>query len=144
MVHEGKIQDANKISMSARTITANYVNAHSSKATSKSGGWRGPLIGFVTLNVDVSYDHDLLRGKTGVVLRDDNGRFIVGGNWKIDWCADVLTTECLALRFGLFLAQKAGCNRLVINSDNMKVIEVMKMEDICRERRQHCSMIAIS
>ncbi|KAM3402325.1 hypothetical protein ACQJBY_006310 [Aegilops geniculata] len=33
--------------------------------------------------------------------------------------------EALALKFGLTLAQRAGCNRLVINSDNMEVIETM-------------------
>ena len=32
----------------------------------------------------------------------------------------------MALRFGLSLAQKAGCNHLPVNSDNMQVIEVMK------------------
>ncbi|XBI44411.1 hypothetical protein VPH35_109046 [Triticum aestivum] len=32
----------------------------------------------------------------------------------------------MALRFGLILAQKAGCNRLIINSDNMEVIDTMK------------------
>jgi len=32
----------------------------------------------------------------------------------------------LALRFGLYLAQKAGCNPLLVNSYNMEVIEVMK------------------
>ncbi|XBI27992.1 hypothetical protein VPH35_052326 [Triticum aestivum] len=31
--------------------------------------------------------------------------------------------EALALKFGLTLAQRAGCNHLVINSDNMEVIE---------------------
>ena len=112
--------------MGARAITANYVNAHSPKATSKSGGWRRPHMGLVKLNVDASYDHDLLRGTAGAVLRYDNGRFIVGGNWRIEWCADVLTAEALALRFGLFLAQKAGCNRLVVNSDNTEVIEIME------------------
>ena len=34
--------------------------------------------------------------------------------------------EALALRFGLILAQKAGCNHLVVNFDNMEVIEIMK------------------
>ena len=32
----------------------------------------------------------------------------------------------MALRFGLILAQKAGCNRLIINSDNMEVIDTVK------------------
>lgn len=34
----------------------------------------------------------------------------------------------MALRFGLFLTQRAGGNRLVINSDNMGVIEIMQNE----------------
>ncbi|KAI5022276.1 hypothetical protein ZWY2020_059006 [Hordeum vulgare] len=34
--------------------------------------------------------------------------------------------EAIALRFGLTLAQKVGCNRLIIISDNMEVIETMK------------------
>lgn len=80
LVHEGKSQDAHQTSMGARAITANYVNAHSSKATSKIRGWSRPPMGFVKLNVDASFDHDLLRSTAGAVLRDDKGRFIVGGN----------------------------------------------------------------
>ena len=70
---------------------ANYINAHSPKATSKTGGWSRPPMGFVKLNVDASFDHDLLRGTAGAMLRDYKGNFIADGNWKIDWCADVLT-----------------------------------------------------
>ena len=62
----------------------------------------------------------------GAVLRDDKGRFIAGGNMKIDYCADVLMAEALALRFGLTLAQRAGCNRPIINSDNLEVIDTMQ------------------
>ena len=76
--------------------------------------------------MDASFDHDQLRGTAGVVIRDDKGNFIVGGNWKIQYCADSLTAEALALGFGLLLAQKMGCNRLIINSDNMDVIDTMK------------------
>ncbi|VAI21845.1 unnamed protein product [Triticum turgidum subsp. durum] len=114
LVQEGKVQDALQTSMGARAITANYINAHSPKATSKTGGWSRPPMGFVKLNVDASFDHDLLRGTAGASLRDDNGRFIVGGNWRMDWCADVLTAEELALRFGLFLAQKVGAIVLLL------------------------------
>ena len=126
LVHEGKLQDANQTSMGARAITANYVNAYSPKAPHKIGGWSIPPRGFVKLNVDAAFDHDLLQGTVGVVLKDDKGRFIVRGNWWIEWCDNVLTAEVLALKFGLFLAQKAGCNRLVVNSDNMEVIDIMK------------------
>ena len=126
LVHEEKSQEVNQISMMIRAITANYVNAHSPSATSRKEGWSRPPMGFVKLNVDASFDHDLLRGTAGAMLRDDKGNFIAGGNWKIDWCADVLTAEAMALRFGLILAQKVGCNRLIINSDNMEVIDTMK------------------
>ncbi|XBI64051.1 hypothetical protein VPH35_044312 [Triticum aestivum] len=34
--------------------------------------------------------------------------------------------EALALKFGLKLAQRAGCNRIIINSDNLEVIETMQ------------------
>ena len=64
----------------------------------------------------------MLRGTTGAILRNDKGRFIVRENW----CADVLTAEAMALRFVLLLAQKTGSNRLVVNSDNMKVVDMMK------------------
>ena len=66
------------------------------------------------LNADTSFDHDMLRGIARVVLRDDRERFIVDGNWMIDWYADVLTPEALVLRYGLLLTQKAGCNHLVV------------------------------
>ena len=39
---------------------------------------------------------------------------------------DVLTVEVLALKFGLSLAQRSGCNRLIIKSDNLDVVDIMK------------------
>lgn len=125
LVHNETTQNAQQISMGIRALTANFVNASSPKASMKRGGWSSPPTGFVKLNVDASFDHDLLRGTIGAVLRDDKGRFIGGGNGKIDWCADVLMAEALALKFGLSLAQRTGCNRIIINSDNMEVIETM-------------------
>ena len=46
------------------------------------------------------------------------------GNGKIDYCADVLTIEALALKLDLSLAQRRGCNHLIIN--NLDVIDTMK------------------
>ena len=100
--------------MGIRALAANFVNASSPKASMKRGGWSNPPSGFVKLNVDASFDHDLLRGTIGAVVRDDKGRFIGGGNGKIDWCVDVLMAEVLVLKFGLSLAQRTGCNRIII------------------------------
>jgi hypothetical protein len=100
-------------------------------------------VGFVKLNVDAPFDHDELRGTIGVVLRDDRGKFIAGGNGKIDWCTDVLAAEALVLRYGLSMAQRMGWNRLVINSDNLEVIETMTMEDVMWAQWRRFSMIVI-
>ena len=60
-------------------ITLNYVMAISPKATMKRRGWTQPQRGVVKLNVDVYFDHHLLRGTAGDILRDDKGKFIAGG-----------------------------------------------------------------
>ena len=66
--------------MGIRAITANYVNVCSPNATRRNGGWSRPPIGFVKLNVDASFDHDLFRGAADAVFTDDKGKFIVAGN----------------------------------------------------------------
>jgi hypothetical protein len=98
LVYNETTQNAQQISMGIRALTANFVNASSPKASMKRGGWSSPPTGFVKLNVDASFDHDLLRGTMGAVLRDDKGRFIAGGNGKIYWYTIVLMAEALALK----------------------------------------------
>lgn len=54
--------------------------------------------------------------------------------------------EPLALRYGLSIAKRAGCNRLVINSDNLEVIETMNNGGRTEGRqvqRWQCLTIAI-
>ena len=78
LVHNEATQNAQQISMEIHALTANFVNSSSPKTSMKRGGWSSPLTGFVKLNADASFDHDLLRGTIGAVLRDDKGRFIGG------------------------------------------------------------------
>ena len=49
-------------------LTKKIVNALSPKASIKMESWSCPPRGFVKLNVDASFDHDLLRGSMGAVL----------------------------------------------------------------------------
>ena len=135
LVHKELTQNTNQIALGIIALTSNFVNASSPKAAMKKGGWYCPPRGFMKLNVDASFDHDMLKGTMGAVLRDHKGRFIAGGNGKIDYCADVLMAEALALKFGLNLVQRTGCNCLVINSSNMEVSETMKNEGRSEEHR---------
>lgn len=80
---------------------------------------------YAKLNVDAASDQELLQGSTGAGPRGSKGLFIREGNWIIDTCIDVLSDEAIALKLGLQLAQSMGCNRLMINSNNMDVIDIM-------------------
>ena len=68
---QGDNSNALQISMGILALTSNFVNASSPRASMKKGGWSCPPRDFVKLNVDASFDHDLLRGTMGAVLRDE-------------------------------------------------------------------------
>ena len=125
LVHKEHVEDAKRISQSVRAMAENFVIACDPKAVLKKDGWRKPPNGFVKLNVDVAFDYDALHGVMGAVIRDDRGHFIVSGNKLIESCYDTLSAEALALKFGLQLSSLAGCNRFVVNSDSLELMEIM-------------------
>jgi ribonuclease HI len=45
---------------------------------------------------------------------------------KLDHVLDALSAEMQALKQGLILAQSIGCNRIIITSDCMEVVDTMK------------------
>ena len=75
-----KIQTATQISYSLRILTTQFPSAPAPNAQWKIGGSYLSPRGHVKLNIDASFDHDLLRDTAGVVLRDDKEKIIVGGN----------------------------------------------------------------
>jgi hypothetical protein len=60
------------------------------------------------------------------ILRDVRGLFIACCNSLLPIVEDATSAEAMALRKGLDLASSLGCNRLLVESDCMEVIEVMK------------------
>lgn len=114
------------VSMSVRTLAANFLTAKSLKVKIKRGGWSIPMKGHGKLIVDAAFDPDSLRGAVGALIRDDKGNFIAAASEKIELCSDVFMVEAMALRFGLNLAQTVGCNLLVIKSDNIDVVSLMQ------------------
>lgn len=49
----------------------------------------------VKINVDASFDEDSFTGTTGVVIRDNKGRFMAAKKFKVDSVLDGLSTEAL-------------------------------------------------
>lgn len=78
------------------------------------------------LNVDAGFDHDNLNGRVGVVLRDDNGKFIAAAKERLNFWYDSFTVEAIVVRFGLNLAQTVGCSKIEVVSDNEGVFNDLK------------------
>ncbi|KAE8776242.1 putative protease Do-like 14 [Hordeum vulgare] len=70
-----------------------------------AGGIMVPA-GNTATKVDIfvgGFEHNLLRGSIGAIIRDHKGQFLAAANDKIDICYDSNTAEALAVRFGLNL-----------------------------------------
>jgi ribonuclease HI len=78
------------------------------------------------LNFDVSYDDDNGCGSTGAIIRDSSEGMIAATNNYIPHLVDAPMAEAYALKEGLMLAQHIGGNRLIVQSDCMEVVEIMK------------------
>jgi ribonuclease HI len=90
------------------------------------GGWTKPPESKVKLNVDASFDPISGSGGTGAIIRDNHGMFISGCNRTLPYIADAPTAEAMALRDGLLLAGQIGCNKLMVESDCLEVIQTMQ------------------
>ena len=122
LTHGEAIQTPDQIVLAVRSLTTNFNIACAPKAKIRKNGWKKPANGYLKMNVDASFDSDLLQGIVGAVIRDHKGRFVAAANEKINVCNDVFTAEALAVRFGMNLARTVGCCKLQIESDNADVI----------------------
>ncbi|KAE8786510.1 hypothetical protein D1007_39664 [Hordeum vulgare] len=104
----------------------NFAAVSDKCAKGKRNPWTRLPPGYTKLNVDASFDPDLLQGTVGTILRDNAGKFIAASNYVVDVCFDMFKAEALALRFGLNLAMSVGCNKLIVNPDNTDVIASMQ------------------
>ncbi|KAE8797861.1 hypothetical protein D1007_27001 [Hordeum vulgare] len=129
LVHGEHTNGASQIALSVRALAENFAAALDRFQKGKRNPWTRPPPGFTKLNVDASFDPDLLQGTVDAVLRDNAGKLIAASNSIIGVCLDVFMAEALALRFGLNLAMSVGCNKLIVNSDNANVIDSMQEGD---------------
>ena len=79
--------------------------------------------GAVKINVDASFCAKNLSEATGAVARDDRGDFIAATNWFIPHVSNVDAAEIIAVRNGMILAARIGCNSLIIESDSTVAVE---------------------
>ena len=87
-------------------------------------GWEKPPVGWAKLNSDGSAFGNPRRADRGGVIRDHNGKWIIGYAWSLG-CTNNCMAELWALRDGLLLARDMGLNNLIIELDALSVVMLM-------------------
>ncbi|TVU04044.1 hypothetical protein EJB05_50392, partial [Eragrostis curvula] len=94
--------------------------------------WEPPDLDWTKLNTDGAFDVRSGTGATGAVLRDDRGRIIRAEARWYENLSNVITIEAIAARDGLLLASAYGCQRVVLEMDNLTLVESLNASTVDR------------
>jgi len=78
------------------------------------------------VNIDVAFEEDGGCRSVGSIISDSSGGVLAAAHSFVPHLVDAPMAEAYALKEGLMLAQHIGCNRLIIQSDCIEVIQIMK------------------
>lgn len=85
-----------------------------------------PPKGYLMLNIDASYNDDNGYGSTGAIIRDSSGGKVTATNTYIPHLVNAPIVKAYALKEALMLAQYIGGKRLIVQSNCMEVVEIMR------------------
>jgi hypothetical protein len=95
--------------MSILGMAANFGKSTKPLPDTRDEVWIRPEPGHIKLNVDSSFHSDMRAGSAGAILRDYNGRFVAASTTYIPHVTTAPMAEAIAMREGLTLAIKLGC-----------------------------------
>ncbi|RYR17605.1 hypothetical protein Ahy_B03g062308 [Arachis hypogaea] len=87
--------------------------------------WRPPPADWIKANVDASFKKNTGKGAIAVVYRDNRGRILLGFTGLIQ-ANSVTVAEALAIRQALIIANNLFMGKVLIESDNLKIIQAIK------------------
>lgn len=121
------IQSPDRTTVLVRVLATNFVRAATPNHADHKEihTWKKPMEGIVKINVDASFHVETLSGSSGAGARDYKGNFIVAVTWVSPHVSNAESAEMSAIRNGLFLAGNIGCNKVIIESDSMLVVEAI-------------------
>jgi ribonuclease HI len=120
--HDEPVPPMHHCKMSILTITANAAKIRKN-STHTAPRWSRLGHRQVKVNVDGSFHIDSHTGAIGAILRGHEGRFIAASTTYIPNLASATAAEAMAIREGLALAVRLGCNNVQAESDSMETIE---------------------
>ncbi|TVU02695.1 hypothetical protein EJB05_51796, partial [Eragrostis curvula] len=83
--------------------------------------WKPPDPGWVKVNTDGAFRVETGTGATGAILRNEEGiTLAVEGRW-LENLADAVTAEAMAVREGLLRAVALGCDKVILEIDNISL-----------------------
>ena len=77
------------------------------------------------VNIDVAFEEDGGCRSVGSIISDSSGGVLAAAHSFVPHLVDAPMAEAYALKEGLMLAQYIGCNRLIIQSNCMEVVQIM-------------------
>ncbi|KAF7806654.1 ribonuclease H [Senna tora] len=84
--------------------------------------WEAPVPGTFKINVDGSSRGNPGKSGIGGLIRDSNGAMIAGFSVSIGF-SDILYAELFAIKYGLELAWKKGCKKVICESDSRDALQ---------------------
>ena len=108
--------------LSVLAITSNYQRAMAKIVVTEEERWLKPDPKFIKLNVDAAFFAEQGVGATAAIIRDERGIFLAAQCKFIPYAADAMTSEAMAMRDGLNLANSLGFQRVEAESDSLTVI----------------------
>jgi hypothetical protein len=77
----------------------------------------------VKLNVDAAFYAESQDGLVDAILRDYQGQFLAASTKVRPHVASVTMAEALAMKEGLLLTNRMGCNSMIAEGDSTETIE---------------------
>jgi ribonuclease HI len=127
--HEESVPPMSQCKMSVLSITANGAKAMA-KVSGPKPRWSRPTSRILKVNVDGSFNSDSCAGSVGAVVRDSRGKFIAASTVYLPNIASASATEAMAMREGLALANRLGCNNVQMESDSTETVEACSGEEM--------------
>ena len=82
-----------------------------------------PPQGTVKLNIDASFEYEGSTASIGAILRDDVGDFIAAEVFYMGKTIDTYTSEAMAMKKGLQLADSLGIHKLLVHTDCAELVK---------------------
>ena len=119
------VAGAEAIAQSYKRIQMPQLQAFSDQNLASHKHWKCPPAGWFKVNVDATIKIDNQRVGLGIVIRNSEGKFITAAIKPTKWLDRVDYAEAEATRFGLEVAESAGCLPLIVETDSNEVTDLV-------------------